>query len=98
MQRIGIAASRMAPKSIFLYNFYVILISVLFSLFILVISGSTILFALIIISYIGNEIMAVDISTWWNDVLKICMVSLTVITVLFNIAAIIKNIKIPKLK
>ena len=96
MERIGIAASKMAKGNIFLYNFYVVLISFLFSLFVFVVTGSSILFALIIISYVGEEVMAHKFENEWTSVFTVCMISLTVIIVIFNLFAISKNIKIFK--
>ena len=96
MERIGIAASKMAQGNIFLYNFYVVLISFLFSLFIFVVTGSSILFALIIISYVGDEVMAHKFGNQWTSVFTVCMISLTMVIVVFNLFAISKNIKISK--
>ena len=96
MERIGIAASKIARGSLFLYNCYVILISFLFSLFIFVIAGCTVLFALLIIHYVSHELLASSIEENWTDVLVICMVSLTILVTIFNFIAILKNIKIPR--
>ncbi len=97
MKRIGIAASKMAKGNRALYNGYVVLISALFSLFIFVIAGASVVFALIIIATIGNEIMPDDNFTEnWKSILTVCMVSLTVIIAIFNVFAITKNIKFPK--
>jgi len=93
MKRIGIAASKMSKGSLVLYNFYVILISILFSLFIFIIAGSTVIFALAIIRYVGNEIIGVDFDKNWRSIFTVCMVSLTVVTTLFNLFAIIINLK-----
>ena len=98
MKRIGVAASKMARGSIPLYNFYVVLIAVLFSLFIFVVAGATVLFALIIIHYLGKEIMPLSFQENWTSILSVCMVSLTVVITLFTLFAILKNIKLPKWK
>jgi len=45
MKRIGIAASKISKGNLALYNFCVVLISVLFSLSIFVVAGSTVIFA-----------------------------------------------------
>ena len=96
MKRIGIAASKMAKGNLFLYNGYVVIISFLFSLFIFVVCGCTVIFALLIIGYIAHEIMAVEFEKSWSFILALCMISLTVIVVLFNLIAISKNIKFKK--
>ena len=98
MERIGIAASKMAKGNIPLYNFYVVLISFLFSLFIFILAGCTVVFSLIVISYLTNEIASFQVVKDWSTILALCMISLSVITVLFMLIAISKNIKFPKSK
>ena len=98
MKRLGIAASKMSKGNLVLYNVYVVLISILFSLFIFLVAGSTVVFALMIIKYVGNEIMGVEFERSWRSILTVCMVSLTVVLTLFNLAAILINLKIPKLR
>ena len=96
MERIGVAASKIVKDNLFLYNFYVVGISFLFSLFIFIIAGASILFALIVIRYIGEEVMPFEFEKQWTMILSLCMIALTVVTVLFNLLAILKNIKLPK--
>lgn len=94
MHRIGIAASKMAKGNRVLYNAYVALISFLFSLFVFIVAGSSVVFSLSIISYVASEIMGVDFERSRSIILIVCMVSLTVIIVLFNLVAMLKNLKI----
>ena len=94
MKRIGIAASKISKGNLALYNFYVVVISVLFSLFIFITAGSTIIFSLAVINYVGNEIMGVEFEQSWQSILTVCMVSLTIVTTLFNLFAISKNMKL----
>lgn len=96
MERIGIAASKMAKGNLALYNFYVVLISLLFSIFMFVISGASVLFALIIISYVGTEVMGIEFERSRSWLMAVCMISLTVVIALLNIFAILKNIKLTK--
>jgi len=98
MKRIGIAASKISKGNLALYNVYVVLISALFSLFIFIVAGSTIIFALAIIQYVGNEIIGVEFERSWQSILAVCMVSLTVVITLFNLFAISINLKLPKIK
>jgi len=98
MKRIGIAASKISKGNLALYNFCVVLISVLFSLSIFVVAGSTVIFALVIIKYVGNEIMGIEFERSWRSVLTVCMVSLTVVVTLFNLFAISINLRLPKMK
>jgi len=94
MKRIGIAASKIAKDNVWLYNAYVILISCLFSLFIFIIAGATVIFSLVVISYIGNEVIPVDLKKDWNTILKVCMGVLTTIVVFLNLFAISINLKL----
>ena len=98
MERIGLAASRMAKGSLVWYNIYVVIISFLFSLFIFLVAGSSVMFSLIIIHYIGSEVMSVDFFKDWSTVLTVCLVGLSVLMGLFNLIAISKNMKIHKPK
>ena len=97
MKRIGRAASHMAKGNLVLYNFYVVLIASLFSFFIFLVAGSTVLFAVFIISYVGREIMGSQ-KDYWSTTIMICMVTLTVSIGFFNLLAIAKNIKLGKSK
>ena len=96
MKRIGIAASKMAQGNPVLYNFYVVLISCVFSTFLFIIAGLVVVFALIIITYFGNEMTQSHTGKIWPNVLTVCMVSLTVVVSLFNISAIVRNIRLGK--
>jgi len=97
MKRIGIVSSRISKGNRVLYNLCVVFISILFSLFIFTIAGSTVIFALAIIKYVGTEIMGVEFQDSWKSILSICMVSLTVVVTLFNLFAILINFKPPKI-
>ena len=95
MERIGLTASKIAQGNLWLYNVFVILISFLFSVIMFVISGSTVLIALIIVFYLGNGLLEDQLSGKFSSVLTICLVSLSVVIGVFNVVAIVKNIKIP---
>ncbi|MDP8212309.1 MAG: hypothetical protein P9X22_03335, partial [Candidatus Zapsychrus exili] len=75
-------------------NCYVVLISSLFSFFIFVLTGATVFFALVVISYLGVGIMGLDFERSWSSILSFCMVSLTLLVTLFNLVAISKNFKL----
>ena len=96
MERIGIAASKIAQGNLFFYNLYVILLSVLFALFIFVIIGTTVLLALIIISYLGTELIGSEFADRWPSILTVCMVALSGIVGVFMTLAILRNIKLSK--
>lgn len=94
MKRIGIAASKMSKGNVPLYNLYVVLISCLFSLLIFLAAGTTIAMALILIGYLGTEIMGLEFKKSWSVVMIVCMTTLTVVVALFNIFGILINIRI----
>ncbi len=96
MKRIGIVSSRISKGNRALYNLYVVLISMLFSIFVFVIAGSIVIFALAIIKYVGTEIMGMEFEKSWKPIFSVCMVSLTVVVTLFNLFAILINFKPPK--
>lgn len=94
MKRIGITASKIAKGNFLLYNFYVVLISFLFSFFVFVVAGAMVVFALTIIRYISEEIMLVKHDKAWSLILGVCLACLTVITVIFNFMLILHNFRI----
>ena len=94
MERIGIAASKMAKGNLFQYNLFVFLIALGCSLLLFIIVGATILFALIILAYMGDEIVHSGFRQQWRSIFSVCMVTLTVIMTVFYLLALAKNIKI----
>ncbi|MCA9407967.1 MAG: hypothetical protein H6755_04440 [Candidatus Omnitrophica bacterium] len=96
MKRIGIAASKIAKGNPVLYNLYVILISSLASFFIFIIAGCMIVFSIVVIAYVSNEIMSFELEKGWTTIMIICMVSLTVVMTIFNLFAILINFKVPR--
>jgi hypothetical protein len=98
MQRIGLAASRMAQGNLLKYNLFVLGISSLFSLFIFFVSGFTILLALLLISIVTRFFLPPEFSASWPEINKISMVALAVIVGFFDMLAVIKNIKFTKTK
>ena len=93
MERIGRAASKIAQGNLWLYNFFVVLISFLFSLFIFFISGASIVLALLVIGGVVNGILPNDLWNDWRGVIRVCMVSLTIMVSIFTLIAILKNIR-----
>ena len=98
MERIGLAASKIAKGNLFIYNIFVVLLSFLFSLLIFVLAGSTMILTLLLIGYIMNEIFPQNYEKEWTSVMKLCMITLTVLIGLFNFLAILKNFKLSKPK
>lgn len=97
MQRIGITASHMSKGNVWMYNFFVILISSLVALFIFVVIGSTILFSLLIVAYLAREVGLSDMDRpAWLSVMKTCMLVLTFIVVIWDMIAIGRNIRLKR--
>ena len=99
MERIGIAASKIAKGNFFLYNFFVLLITFLFSLMIFLISGSFIVIALIVIAYMVSMTSVgtpPDLQRGWIPTMTICMKALAVVIGLLALCAISINIKFKK--
>lgn len=95
MNRIGLAASKMAKGDLFFYNVYVILIAFLFSLLIYFIAGSAIVLSLIIIGSIVSGLSS-SLGEGWLTVIKICLISLSVVIGIITLFAISLNIKFIK--
>ncbi len=96
MERIGIAASKIAKVNLYLYNLCVVLISFLYSLFIFIVTGLTVLVAIVIIRYIGAELMLVELDRHWSIIMTVCMVTLTTVITVFYLIALSRNIKLRK--
>lgn len=99
MERIGAAASKIAKGSLWRYNFYVILITFLCSLFVFIIAGMTVAFALILITYVVNEVGTNGRTPLdFQFLLSVCLIALTVLMAFFYVLAISRNIKFSKPK
>ena len=96
MERIGIAASKIAKGNLFLYNLFVVMISFLFSLLIFLLAGSSLFISLLIINSINEGQMPQNLEKMWTSVMLVCMISLTIVVSIFNLFAILKNIKLTK--
>ncbi|MCX5680691.1 MAG: hypothetical protein NT079_00075 [Candidatus Omnitrophica bacterium] len=94
MQRIGIAASHIAKGNLLLYNFFVVLISFLFSLLIFVISGMAIVFGLALVAYLTQTPSIIDLKHGVISPIPICLIFLGMVISIFNLYAIGINIKI----
>ena len=98
MLRIGIAASKMSKGSLLTYNLYVVLIACLFSLFIFLICGFSILLIIFLVSLILHAIKPADFHASWVPMFKICSIILALVVGVLNIVAILKNIQFTKNK
>jgi len=98
MLRIGIAASKMSKGSLFNYNLYVILIACLFSFFIFLICGFSILVIVLLVSLILHALKPEDFHAGWVHMFKICLTILAIVVGALNLVAILKNIQCTKNK
>ncbi len=96
MERIGIAANRMAKGNLLLYNGYVVLIAFMFSLFIFILSAAMVFFTVIILAYLGRELKVFEFERNWSSIFSTCIVSLSIIMSFFSLIAIAKNLKLHK--
>ena len=97
MQRIGLAASKIANGNIWTYHLSVILISLLFALFIFLICGFCIALTIFLLSLLLEHVLpAVNSESWWK-VLKICLKLLGILISISTLVAILQNVKL-KLK
>ena len=98
MIRIGIAASKMSKGGVLSYNLYVVLISCLFSLFVFLICGLSILLIVFLVSLILHALKPSDFHASWVHMFKICLIVLALVVGGFNLAAIFRNIQFTKNK
>ena len=93
MERIGIAASKIAQKSLLLYNFYVVLISFLVSLLLFLLAGTAVFCGLWVIRLALGPFLPSISQHYWNLIFCWSLISLTSLVTLVNLFAISKNIK-----
>jgi len=98
MQRIGIAASKMARNSLLTYNLFVILISSLFAIIVFLICGLSILLVVLLSSVLLHAFRPSEVHSGWVHMFKICLIILGAVVGIFNLVAILKNIQFTKKK
>ncbi|MFH1359664.1 MAG: hypothetical protein ABIJ41_01335 [Candidatus Omnitrophota bacterium] len=93
MERIGIAASKIAKGNLFLYNLFVILISFLFAILIYFLSGTSIVLVLVLVAILTHGGQVPDFYQIWMPFMLAILLCLAAIIGLFTLVAILKNIK-----
>lgn len=96
MERIGIAASKIAKGNLFLYNFFVLLVTFLFSLLVFLVAGSVIVIVLIFIAYVNNHGAYPDLEQGWIPLMVISLQCLAVVISLISLYAIGINVRLKK--
>ena len=94
MERIGFAASKIAKGNVILYNLSVVFISFLISFFIFVMSGFSIVVALILLTLITQGAVSFESQSKWIMILRFCLAALAGVVGVLNLWAIIKNIRV----
>ena len=98
MERIGIAASKMAQGDLAKYNVFVILIAFLCSLLLFFICGFSIVAALFLISAAFRHFLPPEFHAAWPAIVRVCLAALGAVIGLLYILAVVKNIKVTKQK
>ena len=94
MERIGIAASKIAKGNLLLYNLVVILITVSVSLLIFFLAGSSIVIVLIFIAYVSGKFGSLpDLQKGWMPLMAVCLKCLSVLMGILVFTAIGKNFR-----
>ena len=96
MKRIGMAASRISKGNVRLYNIYVVLISLIVSIFLFLIAGLAVLLAIGIVMLFGPETMTEELRENWQTVTTVCVQALLLVVVVFNMIALIANMKLAR--
>jgi hypothetical protein len=88
----------MAKGNLLTYNFFVVLISCLFSLIIFLVGGCSILVIVFLVSLGLHAVRQAGFHTGWVHMFKICLIVLAAVTGIFNIVAIVRNMQFTKNK
>ena len=96
MERIGIAASKIAKGNLLLYNLIVVSLSLLFSLLVYFVAGSVIIIVLILVAYLINGGAFPDLEQEWFPIMRLSMISLAVLVGICTLYAILRNARFRK--
>ena len=98
MQRIGIAASKIAQGNLFKYNISVIFIAFLCALLLFFVCGSSIVAALFLVSLIFRHFLPSEFHSAWPAVVRVCLAALGIVIGALYVLAVFKNIKLTRQK
>lgn len=96
MERIGIAASKIAKGDLVVYNVYVVAITFLVSLLLFLLSGGAIFVGLLIIRLAFGPFLPTMDQRAWDMIFGVSLVSLTVLVLVVSLFAVSKNVKFKK--
>ena len=98
MERVGIAASKIAQGNLLKYNIFVVLIAFLCSLLLFLVCGFAILAALFLLALICRPFLPPEFHTAWASIVRVCLAALAIVIGVLNISTVIKNIKFTRQK
>ena len=98
MERVGIAASKIAQGNLLKYNMFVVLIAFLCSLLLFLVCGFAILAALFLLALVCRPFLPPEFHTAWLAIVRVCLAALGIVIGVLNISAVIKNVKFTKQK
>ncbi len=96
MERIGLAASKIAKGNLFFYNFFVILLTLLIAFFVYFVAGSAIVVGLILIAYLSAVGGVPDLSQNWIPLMTVPLGCLAIVVGLFALCALARNLRFKK--
>jgi len=96
MQRIGIAASKMAKGNIWLYHLALLAVTLLFALFAFLVCSFVVAVAIFLVSLILQFFLPAVDQKAWLGVLRTCLLLLAGVIGIIALVAIIQNIKLKK--
>lgn len=96
MDRIGIAASKMAKENLLLYNFYVVVLSFLISFIVFLVAGGAIFLGLTLIGLMAKGVLPNHVHPEWLRMFRFSLACLTVAISVIVLTAIIRNFKFRK--
>ncbi len=94
MQRIGLAASKIAKGNIWVYHLTIVFISCLFAVFVFLVCGFFIAVTIFLLSLLPQRLLPSVNAHTWVHVFRICLKFLGVLIGIFTLIAILKNIKL----
>lgn len=96
MDRIGIAASKMAKEKLWLYNFYVVVLSFLISFIVFLVAGGAIFLGLTVIGLMAEGVLPSHVHPEWLRMFRLSLACLIVAISLIVLTAIVRNLKFHK--
>lgn len=99
MERIGIAASKIAKGNLLLYNVFVLLLIFLLSLIVFLVAGSSIVIVIIVIAYTTSVAASggfPDLQQGWIPLMVVCLKILAALIGLLALCALGINARFRK--